>query len=306
MRISTLSTRNFPGLGSGEFDLRAPSGKQPLVVISGAPGSGKTSLLRAIAAAKEGLYPYGPALSLEGLAEGQAAKVSATWEFSPSEVQQFALSKANYDTEALWGSPVIAFPDPELQAILGAYDLRPTSPKMELFHAERTLSPGGAYTHASLLAPLEAGLRLTTDNRKYASLKAHAVELFDAQRGGPLAAMFGRLCKSAELASARRGPLGPEVWLRTRFGLTELQSASATEREAFLFAATFSRGGITSSIVLVDNPERFIPRSFAATFVRELLDLGASNQIIVATALDDLGAELDGAVRIQLRASEHV
>ncbi len=300
MHIERIRVTDFPGLADGEFDL-GDDGKT--VVVTGPQGSGKSSFLRAVAIAKEGCWAYGASFESPTLGSGRTARIGARWGFGASEVERFGLGDARFEVEVLLGSQIQDFADVRLQPVFGVYDPSPHHPKVELFHAERAMTPGGSWPQARRPSSLEIAMRLRSDNRKYGHLSMFAVEAFEMGRGEELSAAFGSLCPTARLASARRTSAGAEVRLSVRDTLVPLEEAAASEREAFLFATTFMRSGLSGSVILIDGPERFLAASNCVAFVDALRALGTGNQLIIATQSVDLASKLANVLPIRLKAS---
>lgn len=301
MHIERIRITDFPGIADGEFDLGDGT---KTVVITGPQGSGKTSFLRAVSVAKEGCWAYGASFDSPTLADGRTARIGASWGFTTSEVERFGLGDSRFEVEVLLGSQLKDFADVRLQSVFGIYDPSPLHPKVELFHAERWITAGGSWPQARRPSSVEVALRLRSDNRKYCNLSFFAVEAFEMGRGEELSAAFAALCPTARLASAKRTSAGAEVRLSVRDTLVPLEEASASEREAFLFATTFLRSGLSGSVVLIDGPERFLTASHGSAFVDALRGLGAGNQLIIATQSSELAAKLANVVPIRLKASD--
>ena len=68
----------------------------------------------------------------------------------------------------------------------------------------------------------------------------------------------------------------------------KLEDLSDSEQQAVLFAAVFHRIGLSGSVVLIDTPELFFHPEDHARVMRAIARLGDQNQIIAATASEEL------------------
>jgi hypothetical protein len=303
VRIRKLAVDGFRGLPDREFDFADPrrGGAALIVAITGPRGSGKTSLLEAIVAAKEEVAPYGGAIAASDVVrpDAETAKIRVDWELSTIERDRVGLTELDYTSESIFGAMVIeAGHDPALVALLGEYELEPSFGKVEYFHAQRRMpttalvdisqAPGGV---------LDRMTRLTREDSKFGGLIRFMVEaglgLDVASDGMPrppgrIQAAFQVLCSTKRLAGLYR--TGQAVLpgffdaKGTAYGLGQL---SDSELDALLFATTFVRSGLAGNmpgaIVLIDTPERAVGEADAGAFVRALHELGSENQLIVAT-----------------------
>ena len=88
MKILRLQASGFRGLPDRAFDFAQGASGAPLdvAIVAGEAGSGKTSLLEAVIAAKEDVGAYGPARPPSYLRAGErTARLEATWLLSPAE-----------------------------------------------------------------------------------------------------------------------------------------------------------------------------------------------------------------------------
>ena len=91
MKLLRLSLENYRGAPNGAYAFTRPESGAPLdvVYVTGAPSSGKTTFLEAIAALKESVGAYGsppdPARLLRrGVTSG---RIEGTWLLSPAEME---------------------------------------------------------------------------------------------------------------------------------------------------------------------------------------------------------------------------
>jgi hypothetical protein len=324
MKIQRISTNGFRGLPDRSFELVEARGGSPfdLVIVTGGAGSGKTSFLDAILAAKEDVGPYGPKRSsAEYVRPGElGAKVRVDWLLSSDERTRAGAAEAAVSTESIFSAAFVPAPDHHagLAAVLAEYDRDPAVSKVEYFHASRRLpQSGGARAIAAGAVPaVDRMLRVSRDDAKFAGLVDHVVQAFlgldegdpnargDRRSAERLAAAFASLSRSGkQLDGVQRAGSGFEPRFVDAAGVRSgLGQLSDSERQAFLFAATFLRSGINGSLVLVDTPELHLGGADARAFVAALSRLGADNQIVVATASAELVAATPAAQVIRLDA----
>jgi hypothetical protein len=318
MRLLRIQTEAFRGLPNRTYDFAHPGtgAPQDVVIITGEPGSGKTSLLEAIVAAKEDVGPYGPTRALGSCvrAGARTARVHATWVLSPAERARAGLGDAVVTTTSVFGDgepPVAPHPD-KLRALFAEHSCAPGKGKVEYFHAGRSLAAGrGVSSGTDTAAPAaEVRLRLTTSNEKYRAVRAYLVAacLADAAKAAEtllasgVVLGAGSLPHRAEIQQALRPLLrdrtfegiepaarGYRLRFRCRSGeLLDLDDLSATEQQAVLFAATFRHLGLEHSLVLIDEPELHVHAAHRVRFLQAVVGLGRDNQIVAATGAAEL------------------
>lgn len=283
MKISNIETHGCRGVADHRYCLASPSASHPLVAITGAEASGKTSLLDAIAAGKEHVAPYGvppsPAdIVREGLDE---CKIVIEWALTADE-HSFAANDS-CTTEAIVRR--LGLPDTDadigLTALLERYSHEPTIGKVDYFPDDRRLASHGLGAFDLVLD--QKRRRLTRGADKYAAIGRFARE---ALQGSPkpaeaLRTLFARLCPRTRLVGVNA--LGVPVFHGRRGSETPVEHLSFSERMAFLFAATFVMVGLHESVVLIDTPELGLGPGEAARFLRVLMDFAPTTQFIVAT-----------------------
>lgn len=299
MKIARVTTHGVRGLPDRTFDLTDPSNGQPLdvVFLSGAPGAGKTSFLDAIAAAKEDVAPYGPRRSPASMVRrgAAAAKIRIDWWLTDAERARLAVDRPELSSESILSPsvPPSTAHDPRLVTLLGAYDHRPETPKLEYFHEHRTLARGS--TGSSALAPADQrAMRLGKDLFKYAVLPRYLVEVYlDALSGGTAAAEFEKgyasLSRTRKPGGLRKTHAGREVFFVADDGSeVGIEDLSASEQQAVIFAATVPFVGLAHSVLLVDAPELHLSSAAVVPFTFALAELSVGNQLIVATGSAEL------------------
>lgn len=326
MKILEIETKNILGIPDGRRRF-----SESVTLVTGGPASGKTSLLRAIVAAKESTGAYGapPAAAgvlKRGTTEGSLA---ARWAFSEAEqrVAKIAASPA----ATLWSiTPDGAHVEAEaaVQFHLARYSNEASTPKMEMVPAPRGLPRG---LQAVLPAPVSDGTealrRPSEAPEKYAGILAalHEAALAAAssitrtldERGvalraalpdplDPFKANVAKMCPDLRLVAVEpRAPARPAVWFQTRKGLrVELADLSQGELQGVLFACLFVMAGLHRSIVLLDTPELHIHPEEQARFFHSICELGTDNQIIAATTSPAILASVAAGQIIDLSTND--
>jgi energy-coupling factor transporter ATP-binding protein EcfA2 len=291
------------GVADGVYPLATSTGN--VVAITGAPGCGKTSLLDMIAAGKEIVAPYGtaPAPS-DVLRPGlDACKIVIEWGLNDDELAYAGLEGPS-KTEAIVrrsGLPD-ADGDPGLVAVLERYSHYAGYGKIDYFPDDRAISQ-----HAVLVSDLVVDQqlhRLTRGAAKYAALSRFTRQALTGQDEGRLGEtlkeLFHRLCPRKKLVGV--GGLGTPVFHTESGGEMPVDKLAASEKMAFLFAATFVMVGLHESVVLIDTPELRLGPGEAARYVRELAAFAPTSQLVVAT-MDPAVLELAGSHTVRLEAA---
>lgn len=320
MKLLRLTTENIRGLPDRAYVFAERAGAPiDTVLVTGGPGSGKTTFLEAIGAVKEAIGSYGGPQSPARLRRAGAsrARIDAVWALSLAE--RASAEVEGSELAATWsigdGDSRLDC-DPRARRLFTAYSHAPDQGKFEYLPANRRLDGGRTRPAGSMLTiAAEARLRLTADPEKYVGLRGHLrdltvadaarlVQLLDTQgialrKQQPDALAAYKNAIAALLPDVRLVAVEPdERSARVRFqkrggAIFELSELSESERQAVLFATTFCRIGLNHSVVLVDTPELYLHPSCHADFFTALSGLGCDNQIIAATA----SAELLATVR---------
>jgi hypothetical protein len=319
MKLARLALHRFAGAPDGAWSFLHPVTAQPhpVTLVTGRAASGKTSLLRAVAAVKELVGGYGPPpdpahLRRRGEPTG---KISATWLLTPAEAARAGLTGPSLETEvSLDDGPSPLF-DPGVRALFSTFAAEPSTGKFELFPANRAIPRAHPAAPAVPTDLATARLRLSDEPRKYAGVRGALVELALADA----AAAAGRLAERAVVARWEQADslapikqalaaLAPRLRLagvdlrggapEVRFARDdgrelELADLSASEEQALLFAVMFDRIGLAGSVVLVDQPELSLHPDDQARVLRVLATLREDNQIIAATTSEALLAAAD-------------
>jgi predicted ATPase len=329
VKILRLQARAFRGLPDRTFDFTDPGTDVPLpvVIVCGDAGSGKTSLLEAIIAAKEDVGAYGRLPPASYLRAGErTARLEARWLLSPADMKRAGTADAIVTTVSVFGdgAPVLA-PHPEgLRAVFREQSANPGRAKMEYFHASRALPRTRGGPLVSGRDPADARMRLDATNDKHRALRGWVVEavqadnavLADAVRARGVALGTGQFQKIEQLRELLRPFLVNKAFdgidperegYRLRFvtpagAMLDLEELSAREQQGVLFALTFHRLGLDHSIVLIDEPELHVHAAHRARFLQDLVGLGRDNQIIAATGSAEILAAARPAQIIALSA----
>jgi hypothetical protein len=318
MRLRGISVDGFRGLPDRSFPLVDPgSGKAAaLVVVTGPTGSGKTSFLEAIIAAKEKIAAYGPIKpDRDWLRPGAtSAKVKTEWEITPAERDRVGATRDVLMAESLFGAAAPVEFDDALLALLGNYESDPEVPKVEYFHASREMSLGGGVDATKLSdGGMDRMFRLGRDNAKYDPLVKFIVaaglglDIDDSGKPRPqgrVTQAFAKLCTTKKLAGLYRAGDGVFPGFQDSagrpLGLTQISSG---ELDALLFAATFVRSGVRNSVVLIDSPELHRSDLEAKLFVEGLMAIEQDNQLIVATRAPSIIGMVPRTALVTLAAS---
>jgi len=305
MKLVRLSASNILGLPDGAWSFRGPAAAEPhdVILVTGVSASGKTSFLRAIAAAKEAVGSYGPPVDETRLLRRgtDAGRLESTWLTDggggPHDCS-FNVGAAERPQSPL-----------PLRAAFSVLSYSRERGKFEYFAANRRLQ---ASRSSPLLPPstpvIEAGYRLTEHAEKYSLLyrvlsdaiknDASATASLLSTRGialrsdlpdslGLYKAAVARVCPWIRMVAVepqeRRRPL---IWFEKQGASSrlELGELSESEQQCVLFAWTFTRLGLHRSVVLIDTPELYAHPSDHLRLFRAICQLGEDNQIIAATA----------------------
>jgi hypothetical protein len=304
LRVVTENVRNLPD-GEYPFADRTSGEPLPVVIVSGPMASGKTSLLEAIAMAKERAAAYGAPPDVRrflrrGAAEG---RVVLTLRLDESERRASDGDPiAEIDVCLAGPRPALA---PKLAKLLSSYSHAPSG-KMEYFPAQRRLDAVRS-NDAEPDELEEAHLRLRSDASKYrgvvpwlrARLRDDARELGARLSSGgfvtasdapdsltPLRRALEAMCPRLRLAGL--GADGEPGFVRDDGSQASLAELSDAEKDALLLATTFQRIGLDHSIVLLDRLELHAHPEDQRRWLTALGALGRDNQLVVATSSDVL------------------
>jgi hypothetical protein len=306
MKIREMICTGVRGLADGRYSFVDPrtGAPQPVTLITGAPAAGKSTLLEAIASAKEVVGAYGAPPEPKRLLRPGArdARITATWLLSAAERERAGVDKAEQTVTWEVGS-LRTDANPGLRGVFSAYSRSPEHAKLETFPANRRLEPRPRTAFGDASAADLVRSRATKAPDKYACVidglreaaagqatrAAEALEeegvalrrsIPDALQ--PYKAAVGAVLPELRLVGFDDAAGSPRLMRRTRevVGLEEL---SDSERQRVLFALAFRYLGLSDSLVLIDEPELHLHAMHHAEMLHALVGLGQDNQIIAAT-----------------------
>ena len=298
MKIAKIETKSllwFPD-GTRSFSSATTNLPHPVVAITGGPGSGKTSLLEAILAAKETIAPHGRRSSRVWGRDNRSASVSIEWAFDEVERDYGGLDNPRVTTQCELGRVLPGTSrNVGVFALLDRYRHDSSSGKLDYHASERTI-PRTALSPTGSLERDQRLLRLSRDPAKYAGLTRYLAEVELGLRKSAVREAFGelfsQLSTSAQFVGATLDD-GANLWFESANGEEmAVHELSDSEREAFVFAGTAAMIGLSRSILLVDRPEQAQAPSSILRFVEGLRSLGQDMQLIVATSSAELLAAL--------------
>jgi predicted ATPase len=324
MKIVGVEVEGVGGLADGAYSFAASDGAPaPVILVAGDAGSGKTRLLEAVIAAKEGVGSWGSgsrfaALRREGV---ERASIVARWNLSVAECDEGRLSASEFTTRSLIDEKGVAPAD----CPIGLKRLFQT-------HDEGGLTRFG-YLHAGRAWPsygvpeAQVFTMLSADNRKFGHLMPRAIELLaEDQARAARAVAEGGLALPGErshmtdlrealrpflprhaLASFVRDKHEGNLIFQTKRAAQVTSSAmSASERDALLVALDAMMNHRAGGIVLLDEPELHRHPDEQLAFVNAYRGALRETQIIMATSsphLLGMGAEAAHVVRLRRSAS---
>jgi hypothetical protein len=317
MKLRRVTTDGVRGLADRAYDFTDPrtGAAASVVVVTGASGSGKTSLLDAIAAAKEDVAPWGVRHSWTKVVRNGAgaAKIRIEWELDDEERGRMGVEARTMESESVFSptTPPGQGHDGRLEALLERYDHDPAHGKMEYFFAERTLARE-AVGFSALDPSMQKRTRLDRDLRKYGVLHKYLAELYlglHERSGAPpgrerFASSFAKLCPARRvLGLTRRGERLELTFDGGLEGALSVHALPHAEQQAVLFAGAFELLGLGRSILLVDGPELHQGEASIGVFARGITELGEDNQVVFATGWGGLADALPTAAVVALSPS---
>jgi hypothetical protein len=327
MKLLRLEVEGIRGVLDGVYSFANPRTGAPLdvAVVMGAPRSGKTSLLDAIAAAKEAVGSYGapiPPRTLRARGAGRA-RITATWAISEAERSRVGLADVLHtvawtlDGESLRAEDV----DPALRRLFASYSRDLEHGKLEYFPANRGW--GARQRSMPVNDAAEARQRAGKDPAKYAHLaralhersqeESRTAARLLAERGvalrkdvpdslGHFNEAVAVLLPDLRLLDVELRDGEPVLHLTRRRdrAVLELDELSESEQHLLLFALAFRHFGLNHSLVLIDEPELHIHAAERVRVLQALVSLGFDNQVIVATGAAEIVETATPEQRINL------
>lgn len=318
MKILSLSVEGFRGCPDGTYLFGDGKSAAPFVAVVGEEAAGKTSLLEAIALAKEGAGPYGRAprrVDVSRVGAGRTV-LEARWELHDDEREGADLD-STITTRCTWDEAGLVVDAPAMLRFAWAKYTRNLS-KAEYFPCNRRIG-----RHPDQPLPLSIGAihdRLARIDGKYDWIGSYLVSEETreattlARRAGDLGVVAaGELRSFREAVNARLARLsndlrylgaGPAngatepLFLKRTGTEVPLSRLSSAEEQAVLFVGAALHLGLDRSLLLIDAPELcFHPRRHQR-IAEGLLALGEDNQIVVSTSSDRFASA--AAVQVHL------
>jgi len=324
VKLASLACENIRALADGRWSFTDVLTGAPLdvVLITGEPSSGKTSLLEAIAAVKEAAGAYGmPPDARRLLRQGTTSgRIEATWLLSEEERARCSATATRVTTA--WDLGGTGRPDlePSVRRLFATYSRDPACGKVEYFPANRRHAERAALT---MNPAAEARVRLTRDPDKYAGILPRLREIaredadlarrLVAEQGialrrsvpdalAPFKEAVAALLPDLRLVDVETGDRGAVRFVRRDGARVERGDLSESEQQGVLFALAFRHLGLAGSLVLIDEPELHIHAAHRVRFLQDLVTLGRDNQIIAATGSAEIVAAAASGQLIDLSA----
>lgn len=307
MKLLEMSCVGIRGVPDGAFRFADPRTGEPLpvVIVTGEATSGKTSLLDAIAAAKEAIGAYGGPPDVRRLRRSgvHEARIVTTWRLSDAEREHVRSDAREHAVTWDLTAGVRADAPPALRRLFAEFSRAPGLGKLEYFPSNRALrsSPRAAFGRPSRDA--ETRSRAVRAADKYACLieGLHDAALEEAGRatreplregaGDALAPFRAAVAKVVPHLRLSAVDLTGGVGLRFARGAHEdiaLDELSDSEQQGVLFALTFVYFGLHDAVVLIDEPELHVHSADRVRMLEAITALGRDNQFIVATGATEL------------------
>lgn len=326
MKLLDLHTIGVRGVPDGAYSFTDPGTGAPLgvVLITGGPAAGKTSLLEAIAAAKEAIGAYGGPPETKRLrrAGAEEARITTTWLLTDVELERAQLDEAKQTvTWDLTSSGLRTDAAPGLRRLFASYSRAPGLGKVEYFPTNRRLTPPARAAFGRPGREAEARARMTRARDKYACILdgLHELALDEASRAAralresgprealpdmfePIEQAITTVLPALRLSSFELGDGGGLRFSGRSGEVVGLDELSDSEHQGVLLALAFRYFGLDHSIVLIDEPELHIHASARVRFLEALAALGRDNQIIAATGAAELVNSVERGQVITLSA----
>lgn len=276
-RATFIGVLGVPDLTLDLTDI-ATGSPHTMVVVSGPSASGKTRMIEALIAAKEGIRPYGAmAVGAPWIRTGSAAKILVTFHLDEAEREFAGTTSASLEGEVIfYPDRVNAEADDGLRAVLGRYAHNASHGKVDYFPAERRLPVFPPFP--GLGSGEQRVGRLAKDQRKYGFVLPFLRSLdHDSARRERFAASLAALSPTCRYV----GEPSEEAIVRcfaSRGGDPKTAAQlSHGEADAVIFAATAANIGLDHSLVFIDRPD--LHAGDLEPFVEALASLGQDNQL---------------------------
>ena len=274
LRIHIDARRGEP---ARDLDFGRERGGDPFVAIGGPEGSGKTSVLEAIALHKEHIAPYGASAtwrSFLGREEMRRFEIESEWLLEQDEQQETGSEQERLVGRSVFeGQAEQIHADPALVHVLARYHHRPGIAKVELvgearLSRQRRPIPGDPHVW-------QHRYRLSLGTEKLGGLPKLLAAATPGQRT-EVAQLTEALCPRLRLQD-------DGATFETPHGKRQLSTLSLSQRLCFELAASFVLVGLKRSVVLIDGPEQGLPTGAALRVIGALRDYAPQAQLIAAT-----------------------
>ncbi len=307
MKILRIEAEGFRGLPDGAYLLGGGDTAAQLTMVSGPPRCGATSLLDAIAAAKELVGGYGPLPAVEQLLRRgvRGGRLEVEWLLNEAEQRAAGTERARWTTGfGLRPGAPYELADAGLRRVFSTHPCRGERGcgGLEYFDARRELP---VTSRRVLDEESELAWRARRGPDRYAgllpwlerTLLRDGIDALDAlDRGGVVArwdradalsdvrVRIHRLLPALHLERIDLRSTGAALVFATADGgVRELADLSDGERARLLFALAFRRYRLDHSVVLVDDVDLCGPREAREELLLGLSELGRDTQLIVTT-----------------------
>ncbi|NUP12235.1 MAG: hypothetical protein HOW73_39820 [Polyangiaceae bacterium] len=293
MRLRAIDLQGIRGLPSKAWDFPSGGSDGDIIAVTGPRGSGKTTFLEAVIAAKERVAPYGVGdARWAGLvpAGARSAKVTLTWELSAAEMDRLRVSEPQMDVESILGNVVGGIPRlPQAgRTLLGTWSDDALG-RIMYFHEGRQLpSPVG-------IEPDRAArpFVLTSRNTKFLGLYPILSERSLSAKKERASTYLKSLCPELSFSGVTSSSgISEPLMLHSGGAEISYSMLSSSEQQAALVALTFASVPVQDSVILFDSPERDFGDAGALELLRAMLQWGTGNQFVVATSSRELLAAL--------------
>lgn len=307
MKLLHLVTERFRGLPDGErtFSGSDDGAPAPIVIVSGPPGAGSSTLLQAIAAAKELVGSYGPRPAVDALLRAGAseARVEATWLLNEADMRLAETDEPRWTTPfVLRRGEAAPLGAPGLRRLFGTHPVAAPAGVggLELFDADRRL---GSLPVPYVDESAELGVRARAGADRYRGILPWLLRrivsdgldtLGDLHRHGLLArydridalgevrATLGALLPDHHLDSVE--PRDSQIRFVRKDGVAlDVAELSSGERMLILFGLSLLRYRFHHGIALIDDVELMLPPNDVGPMVRTLRGLAPHAQIIATS-----------------------
>ncbi|NUP06011.1 MAG: ATP-binding protein [Polyangiaceae bacterium] len=299
-RASFIGVSGLPDLTLDLTDSRTGS-PHSLVVIAGGSGSGKTRMIEALIAAKEGIRAYGQMTTgAAWIRSGNAAKIRVTFHLDDDEREFANAASKTLEAEVIFKPERIdAESDDGLRAVLGRYSHNVAHGKVDYFPSERRIPTFPPFP--GLNSGEQRVGRLGKDQRKYGFVLPFLRSLDnEPARRERFATTLAALSPTCRYVPDTSGDAIPRCFSSRGGDPVHVGQISHGESDAVIFAATAATICLDHSLVFVDRPDLHVEE--LDPFIDALAALGIDNQLFL-TGGSRLAAAARGAHIVSLKTS---